>query len=68
MNIFHPEYIVDSNQTPKSVVLPINEWREILSAIEELEDIKAYDEAKLTSDEIIPFDQALNEIDTDVSS
>jgi len=68
MNILHPEYIVDSNQAPKSVVLPINEWREILSAIEELEDIKAYDEAKLTSDEIIPFDQALNEIDTDVSS
>jgi hypothetical protein len=45
MNSFHPQYIVDANQIPKSVVLPIDEWREILSAIEELEDIKAYDEA-----------------------
>jgi hypothetical protein len=34
-----------------------------LEAVEELEDIRAYDEAKASKDEIIPFEQAIREIE-----
>jgi len=63
MRDFHPEYIIDSKQNKKSVILPIEEWKEILQAIEELEDMRAYDIAKRNNEEIIPFAQAVEEID-----
>lgn len=62
MKEFHPEYVIDGNHNKKSVLLPIDEWEEIVLALEELDDIQAYDLAKNISDEIIPFDQAINEI------
>ena len=62
MKEFHPEYVNDGNHNKKSVLLPIDEWEEIVLALEELDDIQAYDHAKKISDEIIPFDQAINEI------
>ena len=62
MKEFHPEYVIDGNHNKKSVLLPIDEWEEIVLALEELDDIQAYDHAKKISDEIIPFDQAINEI------
>lgn len=58
----HPEYIVDEKQHKKSVVLPYSEWEKILEEIEELEDIRAYDKAKNQDDEVIPFEQAVQEI------
>jgi hypothetical protein len=35
----------------------------LLDALEELEDIRAYDEAKASDDEVIPFEQAMQEIE-----
>ena len=32
-------------------------------AMEELEDIRAYDEAKRTDEEVIPFERAVEEIE-----
>nr|VFJ47797.1 MAG: hypothetical protein BECKFM1743A_GA0114220_1005112 [Candidatus Kentron sp. FM]VFJ48846.1 MAG: hypothetical protein BECKFM1743C_GA0114222_100644 [Candidatus Kentron sp. FM]VFK15411.1 MAG: hypothetical protein BECKFM1743B_GA0114221_103692 [Candidatus Kentron sp. FM] len=62
MKAFHPEYVIDGNHNKTAVLLPIAEWEEILLAMEELEDIRAYDEAKRIEDEVIPFEQALEEI------
>lgn len=62
MREFHPEYILDSQQHTKAVLLPIEEWEEILMVMEELEDIKAYDEASAIEEEVIPFEQAVAEI------
>jgi len=62
MKEFHPEYIVDKNHNKKSVLLPIEEWEEIMLAMEEFDDIQAYDNAKKLNDEIIPFSQAIKEI------
>lgn len=39
-------YIVDENGKRVSVILPIEEYEHLIEALEELEDIKAYDEAK----------------------
>lgn len=35
-----------------------------IEEIEELESINAYDEAKASNDEVIPFDQAIMEIES----
>ena len=36
---------------------------ELLEAQEELESIRAYDEAKSSGDEVVPFSQAVKEIE-----
>ena len=60
----HPEYIVDENLNRKSVVLPYSEWENIVEEMEELEDIRAYDQAKNEKeDEVVPFEQAVKEIE-----
>ena len=59
-------YIVDENGKRVSVILPIEEYESMLEELEELEDIRAYDEAKTVlergEDEVIPLDQAMREI------
>lgn len=58
----HTAYIVDENQNKKAVIVPISEWEHLLNIVEEIEDIKEYDTAKSELDEIIPFEQAVQEI------
>ena len=65
MKTLHPQYIVDGNQNKSSVILPIEEWQDVLNAMEELDDIRAYDDAKKIEDEILPFEQAVEEIEKD---
>ena len=59
-------YIVDESGKRVSVILPIEEYESMLEELEELEDIRAYDEAKAAlergKDEVIPLDQAMQEI------
>ncbi len=60
----HPEYIVDENLNRKSVVLPYAEWKNIVEEMEELDDIRTYDRAKNEAeDEVVPFEQAVKEIE-----
>ena len=56
-------YLVDENGTPVSVLLDIQEYRHLLEALEELESIRAYDMAKASRDDAIPFEQAIAEIE-----
>lgn len=42
----HPQYIRDANGNPSLVVLPAQEFESIMEELEELEDIRLYDEAK----------------------
>ncbi len=59
---FHEDYLVDEEGNRKAVVVPISDWEQIVDALEELEDIRAYDDAKGDSTEAIPFEQAISEI------
>lgn len=61
------EYLVDERGKRKAVVVPISEWKKILEALEELADIRAYDEAKGQPSEGIPFDKAVSEIHKGIS-
>jgi hypothetical protein len=58
----HEEYLVDEHGNRKAVVLPISEWRQVLVALEELDDIQGYDEAKARPSEPVPFEEAVREI------
>ena len=57
------QYITDIKGKKTSVILPIRDYEKIIEALEELEDIKAYDRAKSRKSEPIPFEQAVKEIE-----
>ncbi len=63
MITIHPEYVFDEANSPKAVILPFAEWKKVIDELEELDDIRAYDIAKSTSQETIPFEQAVREIE-----
>lgn len=60
-------YIVDENGKRVSVVLPVEEYERMIEELETLEDVLAYDRARAEiergEDELIPFDQAVREIE-----
>lgn len=58
----HEEYLVDEQGNRKAVVISISEWQQVVQMLEELDDIRAYDEAKSQPSEAIPFEQAVSEI------
>jgi len=58
----HPEYVVDAQQHRKAVLLPVAEWDQVLDELEELDDIRAFDEAKAGPQEAIPLERAVREI------
>ena len=55
MTPINPEYVTDENGRKTSVLLPIEEWESIREALEELDDIRAYDEAKASSGDPVSF-------------
>lgn len=64
-----PQYLVDSQGKTTAVRLDLETYNTLVEAAEELEDIRSYDEAKRAldagEDELIPFDQALAEIEAE---
>ena len=57
-------FVVDDTGNRVAVLIDIEEYRKVLEALEELESINAYDEAKASHDEIISFNQAIDEIES----
>lgn len=58
----HPEYITDEKQNRKSVILTVAEWESVVEDLEELDDIRSYDNAKAGPQDAVPFEQAVREI------
>lgn len=63
MNTFKERYIVNENGDRIGVILDIAEYQQLLEELEELECIRAYDAASASNDEVIPFEQAIAEIE-----
>ena len=63
MAIIKERYLVDDDGRRIGVVLDIKEYKRLLQALEELESIRAYDAAKASGDEAIPFEEAVAEIE-----
>jgi hypothetical protein len=60
---FNGKYVVDDKGKAVSVLLDIKTYRKLIAEIEELESIRAYDIAKASCGEAIPFEQAVHEIE-----
>jgi PHD/YefM family antitoxin component YafN of YafNO toxin-antitoxin module len=56
-------FVVDEHGKRTAVLLDIEAYEALLEVLEELEDIRAYDEAKASDDEVIPFEQAIAELE-----
>jgi len=56
-------FVVDERGQRLSVLLDIATYRRLLEELEELESLRAYDAAKASGDEAIPFEQAVAEIE-----
>jgi predicted DNA-binding protein len=60
-------YIVDEAGKRRGVILDIKEYERLLQALEDLEDLRAADEAlaeiERGDDELIPWEQAKREMD-----
>lgn len=60
----HPQYITDYSGQKISVVIPISEFESLLEELEDLEDVRLYDEAKKEDDEpSIPIEEAFRMIE-----
>lgn len=60
---FNEKYVVNEKGERVGVLLDIDDYRKILEGLEELESVRAYDVAKASGDEAIPFEQAIEEIE-----
>ena len=63
MSTNREQFVVDESGNRTAVLLGIERYSELLEAQEELESMRAYDEAKASNDEAIPFAQAIKEIE-----
>jgi len=59
-------FVVDQNGQRVAVLLDIEDYRQLLEELEELESMRAYDDAKASGSDAIPFDQATDEIERDM--
>jgi hypothetical protein len=57
------KYLTDENGNRIGVILELEEYHKLLEALEELEAIRAYDNAIAIEDEEISFERAISEIE-----
>jgi PHD/YefM family antitoxin component YafN of YafNO toxin-antitoxin module len=55
----NPQYITDTAGKKISVVISMKEYEKIIDELEELEDIRLYDEVKAKKEKGIPFEEYL---------
>ena len=63
MNEYQERFVVDEQGKRVAVLLDIRDYEKLLEKLEELETVRAYDAAKGSGDESIPFDKAVDEIE-----
>jgi len=63
MLTIHPQYITDNTGKKISAILSMKEFKTILEELEELEDIKLYDESKNDNEPAISKSKAMEMIE-----
>jgi hypothetical protein len=56
--------VLDEKGRKVLVILDAKDYKRLLNYIEDIEDVIAYDKAKLTKSKVVPFEQAVKEIET----
>jgi hypothetical protein len=62
------QFLTDVNGTKKAVIIPLDEWQKLMDELEELDDIKAYDQAKTSPSSPVPFEEAIKQISRETSN
>lgn len=57
------QYVIDPEGRRTGVLLDVEYYQTLIDAVEELDAIRAYDQAKASEDEVVPFAQAAEEIE-----
>ena len=65
MSVTNEQFVVDSAGNRNAVLLGMERYVELIDAEEELECIRAFDDAKASDEEVIPFLRALDEIEVE---
>ena len=59
----HPQYVTDSKGHKTAVLLPIKEYKNIMEELEELNDIRLYDQGIKDKEPGVPMDKAFKLLD-----
>ncbi|TAF77055.1 MAG: hypothetical protein EAZ53_03125 [Bacteroidetes bacterium] len=65
MTAIHPQYLTNTKGKKISVLLPLKEFNTILEELEELEDIKLYDQSKNDNEPSFPKNIAMEMIEVE---
>ena len=57
------QVITDSNGNKLGVFLPIDEYEKIIKELEELEDIRLYDQSKASNENSYPLEKAIKMVE-----
>jgi hypothetical protein len=60
-------YLVNDKGVKEGVLIDIKLYEKLLEELEELESIRAYDAAKASGDDVIPFEKAVEELEREQS-
>lgn len=63
MLALHPKFITDNDGKRTAVILSLEEYESILSALEDMEDVRLYDEAKSNEEESYTVEEAFKQIE-----
>lgn len=55
------QFITDEKGNKISIVIPLEEYNRMVEDLEELDDIRLFDEVKARNEKSIPFEQYLNQ-------
>jgi len=56
MKAIHPQYVSDKDGKKVPVIIPLAEYEQIIEELDELDDIRLYDEAKSRAEPTLLFD------------
>lgn len=65
MTVPKERYVTDDKGNKIAIILELSEYQKMVEELEELESIRAFDAAKKSQEEIIPFKDAIEEIERD---
>jgi PHD/YefM family antitoxin component YafN of YafNO toxin-antitoxin module len=59
------QFLTNESGERVAVIIPIADYEEIIERLEDLDDIRAYDEAKASGETPVPLEQALAELESE---
>jgi PHD/YefM family antitoxin component YafN of YafNO toxin-antitoxin module len=62
------QFITNEKGERTAVIISIEDYEEIIERLEDLADIRAYDEAKVSGETAVPFEEALQRMERERKS